>query len=98
MDLCLREIFLSQHEHTGIGDDQGVRSKLPQFLKIFRCARQIRIVSQDIGSDMYLHPVGMGIGNALCHVLMGKILCLCPQTVGLSADIDRICPEMHSRL
>ena len=37
----------------------------------------------------------MRILNSLCHFLRREISCLCPEAIGLSADVDGIRAEIH---
>ena len=94
----LRADLFCQHKNARIRDDQRIRPQFLQLLEILPNPRQIPVVGQDIRRHMNPHAMSMGEGDALPHILHGKILRLGPKAVGLSADIDRVRAEGHGGL
>ena len=98
MDLHLRPYLPGNGKHTGIRQNQAITSlrlHIPKLPKVITGAFQILVMSQNIGGDINLHPMGMCKSNSLRHLLRRKIFRLSPQSKGFTADINCICSKDH---
>ena len=59
---------------------------------------KIPVVGQNIGRHMDTYPMGMGVADALPHILHGKILRFCTESKCLPADIYRVRAESNCYL
>ena len=95
VDLQIRAVLLRKIEHSGICNQNCIRAQLLQLTEVRRRTCKIRVMRQNIRCDMHPRAMRMCILNSLCHLLCRKISCLCPEAIGLSADVDGIRAEIH---
>ena len=95
VNLQIRAVLLCKIEHSGICNQNRVRAQLLQLTEVRRCTCKIRVMRQNIRCDMHPRAMRMRILNSLCHFLRREISCLCPEAIGLSADVDGIRTEIH---
>ena len=98
MALNFRTDFSGISKNSRICDNEPVRLQFLQLFQIFPDTCEIIVMCQNIHSHINLHSMLMGKCNSLCHILMGKILCLCTESKSFPADIYSICPKDHSNL
>ncbi len=95
MDGDMGTVLPGQQEHARIRHQDRVGPHLLQLLKISRRAGQVAVMGQNIGGHMDPDAMGVGIRDALSHVIGGEIPGFGPQAVGLSTYIYGIRPEIH---
>ena len=80
------------HEHARICYQQSVGLHDGKLSQIVIRLLKVLVVGEDIDSHIDLNAMGMGIIDALAHLLRAEVFSLCPKREGLSADIDRVRP------
>ena len=88
--LNLRTDFLCHLKNTRICNDQSIRFQSLKLFQVLTDSHKIPVMRQNIHRHIYLHSMVMCKRNSLLHILMGKILRLCPESKSLSADVYRI--------
>ena len=97
VDINFRADSFCQHKHSRVRDNQRVRRKLPEFFKIFFGSRQIPVMRQNVCRHMHPHVSGMGKGDSLFHILMGKVFGFGAQAESLSSYVYGVRAEQHCR-
>ena len=90
----LRTVLPGKGKHSRIRNQYGIGFHLCQFCKICCCLIQIPVMGKNIGGNMYVHTVFMGVGNARPHIFRAEVPGLCPQAEGFPSYIYRVRTEI----
>jgi hypothetical protein len=77
-------------ENAGVGDDNRVRSDIPENAQIAVKAAQILIVRDDVHADVNLDAAAVGITDGLFQFIGIEIPGVCAQTEPLPPDVNGV--------
>ncbi len=87
MHFYVRTDFPCNCKYTRVGDNQRIRTDVPETVKIFPHAFQIFIMGENVRRHIYFCMMLMCKGNPLRHLFQCKIFSLGTQPERFSADI-----------